>query len=121
MVYKQDLETKSKKIAIILAALAEYPHIGQACRKARVSVDTYRIWRRDDPELAAAHRQVLIYGDEHLEDVATEKALKDRDTTMIIFLLKTRLRDRYADRVEHTGPAGEPIQIILAQREDGPQ
>jgi hypothetical protein len=121
MAFKQDPQIKSKKIAIILAALQEYPHIGDACRKARIGVDTYRLWRKADPELAEAHREAMLGGDEHLEDAAMQKALKDKDTTMIIFLLKTRIRDRYADRLEHTGAAGSPIQIVLAQREDGPQ
>lgn len=121
MVNMQNMEMKEAKIAIILEALGEYPHIGNACKKARITRETLRRWRKLDPDLDQAVRRALLEGDEVLEDVAMEEAIKKRNATLIIFLMKTRIRDRYGDRMEHTGSGGSPIQIVLAQREDGPQ
>lgn len=56
-----------------------------------------------------------------IERTAMRKAIEDRDTTLLIFLLKTRRRNVYQERVEHTGEAGAPLTILIREREDGPQ
>lgn len=38
------------------------------------------------------------------------------DTTAAIFWLKNRRPDQWRDRIEHSGPAGEPIQFIMQNR-----
>ncbi len=46
-----------------------------------------------------------------LEDAAVERAIKEKSDTMIIFLLKSRRKEKYAERTEHTGKGGGPITL----------
>jgi hypothetical protein len=90
-----------EKAEVLLAALRERPVYGAACRKARISRNAFNEWRRDDPEF---NRRVLAArdeGDDAIEDALATRALKD-DTTAAIFLMKSRRRETYGDRIDHT-------------------
>jgi hypothetical protein len=49
-------------------------------------------------------------GTDLLEDVAVRRAM-DHSDTLLIFLLKGRRKERYAERQEHTGKDGGPITL----------
>lgn len=93
-----------KNRKIILERLREFPHHGKAidgiCSRA-----SYCVWRRDDPEFDAEIEEAISQGDVRLEDALIDRAIEDKDTTALIFALKTRKRDRYGDRqaIEHSG------------------
>lgn len=55
-----------------------------------------------------------------IERTAMQKAIQDKDTALLIFLLKTRRRATYQERVEHTGDNGGPLVIQFTERKDGP-
>lgn len=96
----QTIRTPEKEKAI-LAALRERPVYASACRKARVSRAAFNDWKRDDPAFAARVKEASDEGLDALEDALAGRGLKD-DTTAAIFLLKSRRRDTYGDKIDHT-------------------
>jgi hypothetical protein len=50
-------------------------------------------------------------GTDSLENAAVERAIKGKSDTMIIFLLKSRRKEKYAERQEHTGKNGGPSTL----------
>lgn len=93
-----------KNRRIILERLREFPHHGNAI-KGICSRSTYCVWRNDDKEFNREIELALAEGDVVLEDALINRAIEDKDTTALIFALKTRKRDRYGDRqhIEHSG------------------
>lgn len=93
-----------KNRKIILERLREFPHHGKAIEDI-CSRSTYCLWRREDPEFDAEVEEAISQGDVRLEDALIDRAINDKDTTALIFALKTRKRDRYGDRqqIEHSG------------------
>lgn len=66
--------------------------------------------RRDEPEIAEAIKRGRYYAVDAAE-IALQEQVKSKDTTAIIFTLKTQGKDRgYVERVEQTGKDGEPIK-----------
>lgn len=55
-----------------------------------------------------------------IERTAMQKAIQDKDTALLIFLLKTRRRAIYQERQEITGAEGSPLTIVIRERSDGP-
>ncbi len=94
--------TKNRKI--ILERLREFPHHTNAI-KGICSRSSYCDWRNDDPEFDAEVEAAISQGDVRLEDALIDRAITDKDTTALIFALKTRKRDRYGDKqsIEHSG------------------
>lgn len=84
-----------------------------ACAEAGVPRSTFYKWREGDPDFKEAV--------EELQDVAidtVESALfgriKDKDTTAMIFYLKTKGKKRgYVERQEFTGRDGDGIEIVM--------
>jgi len=66
-----------------------------------------------DRELALGDAKALS----QIAKAAFERGVIDKDTSMLIFLCKTRLGWRDVQRVENTGPNGGPIQIEESPRE----
>ena len=111
-----------KKAAVILDALSGLAGKGEAAHKAGISRKTLYNWRDANPDFAEALADVDEGVTDLVEAAALRKAIRDGDTTMQIFLLKTRRRDVYGDRIvnELTGKDGAPLTIVLAERPDGP-
>lgn len=79
-------------------------------------------WRARHSEFAHAADAAIEAGTDRLEDIAVKRAEEQSDT-LLIFLLKARRRDKYGDRqqLEHTGKDGQPLTIVIGERQDGPQ
>jgi hypothetical protein len=89
--------TRTTKKERLLAELAEAQSITAACDEAGVKRRTYYQWYKDDPDFAAAADDALEQGTDGLEDEAVRRAKSGSDT-LLIFLLKARRPDKYADR-----------------------
>ncbi|MFK7088674.1 hypothetical protein AAFM71_07640 [Chromobacterium violaceum] len=118
-----------EKVAAFLDALSESANVSSAAKKIKVSrTHLYRL-RDEDEEFAAAWNEAVQLGTAALEDEAVRRAkvgtlrpvfykgekcgeIREYSDTLLIFLLKARDPDKYADRVrkELTGPGGGPIQ-----------
>lgn len=111
-----------KKAALILDALSGLAGKGEAAKAAGISRKTLYNWRDANPDFAEALEDVDEGVTDLVESSALRKAIREGDTTMQIFLLKTRRRDIYGDRqtLEHTGKDGAPLTITIAERSDGP-
>lgn len=112
----------AKKGAFILDAIASLAPKGEAARLAGVSRKTLYNWRDANPEFAEALDDVDEGITDVIEATALKKAIRDGDTTMLIFLLKTRRSSMYGERssVALTGKDGSPLIITIAERPDGP-
>jgi hypothetical protein len=71
-------------------------------------------WRKKDEQFNADWDDAVEQGTDLLEDVAVRRA-KDHSDTLLIFLLKARRKERYADRQEHTGKEGGPITLQIGR------
>ena len=91
-----------EKDAVILQALREKPTYSSAARKARISRTTLTNWRQDDPDFAAACELAREAGMDAIEDKLVDRAMKN-DTTAAIFMLKSWRRERYGDKLQHSG------------------
>lgn len=117
---------------IFLDAFAACGVITTAARAANTTRPTVANWRKNDPDFAAAFLEAEEEAADYLEQEATrravegvtrqkmlgsgENALLVEETTysdpLLMFLLKARRPDRFADRSksEISGPDGKPIQ-----------
>lgn len=86
--------------------------VAAAAQAAKVSRETVYLYKRENEEFQKRWAESEALGFAVLEDVATKRAMKSSDT-LVIFLLKTRGRDKYGDVVEnrHTGDAEKPVTI----------
>jgi len=93
---------------LYLAALVEKAGLKYAARRTVGSInwDTIELWKRQDPEFAEAEAKAIAQGTADFGDVAEAalvKQVQSGDTTAIIFVLKTRFRNRgYAEKQEIT-------------------
>lgn len=100
----------SNKKALLEALEKCYGNISQACLEAGVSRQTFYNYK-DDPEFAKAIEEVNESAIDHVEGKLFNR-IDEKDTTAIIFFLKTRAKKRgYVERQEHTGPDGESLFI----------
>lgn len=102
-----------EKQQAILDALREKPSFSAACRKAKISRQTFYRWRHDDPAFDAAVLKAREEGLDALEDALATRGMQN-DTTAAIFLLKSHRREVYGDRqhIEHSGEIATPITTI---------
>ena len=106
-------KTNANKKKAIEALRSTAGNITAACTAANISRTQFHKWRNEDPEFA----QVIADVSESAIDMgetALMKQIQDGNTACIIFLLKTRGKDRgYVERVEHDhrGKDGGPIQF----------
>lgn len=100
-----------EKKSIFLDALRDGNSVAYSAKKAGVTRKTMYVWRKADAEFSEAWDEALDEGTDGLEDEAIKRAKNGSDTLMI-FMLKARRREVYADLVKqwHSGPNDKPIQ-----------
>lgn len=118
-----------EKLAQFLEVLANTANVSVAAKKIRIDRSHMYRLRAEDEEFAAAWDEAVKLGTAALEDEAVRRAkdgtlkpvfyrgekvgtIREYSDTLLIFLLKSRDPDKYADRVkkELTGPGGGPVQ-----------
>ncbi len=107
-----------KKDALFLEALHNGAPISLAAKAAAYGRTSIYQWRKDDPDFAAAWDEALDEGTDLLEDEALRRAkdgvdeprfyegricgyVRKYSDTLLIFLLKARRPEKYADRAGH--------------------
>lgn len=119
----------AEKMARFLEVLSNTANVSAAAKTIRVSRGHLYEVRGNDDDFAAAWDEAVKLGTSALEDEAVRRAMdgtlkpvfykgqkcgtiREYSDTLLIFLLKARDPDKYADRVrkELTGPGGGPIQ-----------
>lgn len=85
----------------VIKALKKYrTNISLACEACRISRNAFNEMRKN-PLFDQAVNDEINAVDDLIESGALKKALQEGDTTMLIFLLKTRLKHRgYVERTE---------------------
>lgn len=118
-----------KKLARFLEALAETGNVRQAASRSTLSRHLLYDYRKRHEDFATAWNDALQSAMELvLEPEAIRRAVdgvsepvfhqgtriatvKKYSDTLLIFLLKGGLKEKYAERTEHTGKEGGPIQV----------
>jgi hypothetical protein len=84
---------------LLVAKLARGYSIAAACRAERIARSTYYEWRDSDPGFASLADAAIEAGTDLLEDEAKRRAIGPGGSdTLLIFLLKARRPDKYAER-----------------------
>lgn len=123
-----DRRTVKKRQADFLAQFMELAAVSPACRKAKVPRRNIYLWLKTDPLFKEAFDEVVPIANAALEDEAVRRAytgvikpiyqggkkvgsVKEYSDTLLIFLMKGRMPEKYKDRIanEHTGKDGAPI------------
>ena len=87
--------------------------VTDACRKVGIARKTHYEWYNEDKEY---HKSVDDLGQVALDfaESMLYKKMRDKDTTAIIFYLKTKGKKRgYIERQEITGKDGDPIIPVI--------
>lgn len=98
-----------------LTAFRNVPTLRYACEVAKVERNTVYRHRREMPEFASAYLEAEKEGLERIETNAMIKANKG-DTVMQIFMLKSRIPDKYGER---TKSMNVNVNLDLAALTDG--
>jgi len=93
--------------------------VTEACEHASVTRAAYYVWRTDDPAFAKALKDIPEIINERLEKTALEIALQERDGKMIRFLLKTRMPEKYGDKLALFGEVYHHIEQVEIIKERG--
>ena len=109
-----------KKGEVVLEALRNRLGAAAAAKSVGVSRQTLYNWRDENPDFNSAWDDIQESITDEIERSAISRAIEG-DTTLSIFMLKTRRRDVYQERIEHTGEGGSPLTIVIRERGDGPQ
>ena len=96
-----------------------------ACRKARISRDTFYKRCLNDPDLARRKDEARMIGiNNRVEDAEDMlfQLVQEKNPVAVLFTLKSHKRDTYGEhqRLEHTGKDGAPLTISFSERPDGP-
>jgi hypothetical protein len=83
-----------------LTTLSEGMSVKAACQKAGYSRTTAYLHREQDPEFRRAWDEAIEEGTDELEDTAYQRA-KDNSDTLLIFTLKGRRPQKWADKHQH--------------------
>ena len=106
-------QLSTKKRVFIEAWIKSFGNVSQACRSAKIGRTTYYNWMNDDP----VFKETLESEDirEQFKDFIEGQLLlkaQAKDTTMLIFLAKTQLKDRgYVERTEQEQIGGIKIEM----------
>jgi hypothetical protein len=118
-----------QKLARFLVALAETGNVRLAASRCTLDRATIYRYRQTHPDFAQAWKDALESAMELvLEPEAMRRAVtgvkepvyyqgqqvgavQRYSDTLLIFLLKGGLKEKYAERTEHTGKEGGPIQV----------
>jgi len=103
-----------EKGATVLETLAAKQGAANAANAVGVTRKTVYNWRDAHPEFKDAFDDIQESITDELETTAVGKALAG-DVTMLIFMLKSRRREIYGDKVvnEHTGKDGAPLKVVI--------
>jgi hypothetical protein len=123
-----DRRTVKKRQADFLAQFMELAAVSPACRKAKVPRGNIYLWQKNDLEFKQAFDEACVVANAALEDEAIRRGyegvlkpiyqggkkvgtVREYSDTLLIFLMKGRMPEKYKDRVanEHTGKDGAPI------------
>ncbi len=99
-----------EKKAKFLSVLAEGGSVTQAARAIGMARKNIYAWRNKDEQSKADWEDAVEQGMDCLEDEVGRGA-KDHSNSLLIFLLKARRKEKYAERQEHTGKDGGPITL----------
>lgn len=110
-----------EKAAAALAVLEKGNGAAAAAEAVGVDRRTLYNWRDQNDNFRKQWDDAQESITDAIERTAMQKAIQDKDTTLLIFLLKTRRRSTYRESVEHTGDSDAPLTILIREREDGPK
>lgn len=109
-------EEKGQKL---LAKLAQGYSITTACKSENIGRRSYYEWREADPEFAKAADEAIECGIDLLEDEANRRAKGPMGSdTLLIFLLKSKRRAVYGDKIEHTGAFTNTVELVGVAADD---
>jgi hypothetical protein len=90
-----------KKQALVNAMKKYFSNITSACDACHISRATFYSWYNKDSLFRENIDDLRMLLDDNIETTAISKCLNDRDTTMLIFMLKTRMKARgYVEKTE---------------------
>lgn len=91
-------------------------YICAAAKKTGVHVSQVWRWRQEDEAFRKLFDETRILAEQHiiakLEDEADRRGMKSSDT-LLIFRLKALAPDKYRERLEHSGPGGGPLEVVV--------
>ena len=118
-------EIAHAKKRAMLGAIAHCLSVAKACAQLGIPRKTHYIWCHTDPQYAAAVVQARALGAEWLEDLAIQRATAGEhpSDTLLIFLLKGALPDKYRDqqRREAGSEVSELLKAVLLELAERPQ
>lgn len=98
---KYRLNTRQKKNLFLKALDARLLNVTKACEAASICRSLAYKWRENDPEFKAKWEEVEEAFKDKIETCMFTKAITEQDNTMLIWLSKTKLRDRgYVEKIE---------------------
>ena len=84
--------------------------IYKTCKEMPIPVSTYLYWMNHDKDFELEVKSILEVVKDEVELLLKQK-IREKDTTSIIFYLKTKAKDRgYVERMEQTGKDGGAIE-----------
>ena len=87
-----------KKRGFLLAFCGTF-NITQSAQVVGIDRTLHYLWKQEDPDYVEAFQLAGILGAESLQDIAVERASEDSDT-LLIFLLKGAMPEKYRERYE---------------------
>ena len=101
MAQKFRIPVKKKKEIFLHALDARLLNVTKACEAANISRSIAYRWKERDEDFRKQWEEVEEAFKDKLETVMFSKALTEQDNTMLIWLSKTKMRDRgYVERLE---------------------
>lgn len=95
------MNTRQKKILFLKALDARLLNVTKACEAVSISRALAYKWRESDPEFKSKWEEVEEAFKDKIETCMFTKAITEQDNTMLIWLSKTKLRDRgYVEKFE---------------------
>lgn len=98
---KKSITTKEKKKKFVNAFAARLCNVSKVCELVGISRQTFYRWRDEDDKFKKEIQdaQEKFYDD--IETTMYNKAIVEKDTTMLIWLSKTKMKHRgYVEKVE---------------------
>lgn len=130
-------KSRQQKKKAFLAAFAEVGNITRAAELAGVSRAMHYDWLRDDPDYPALFQAADQQACDRLEQEARRRAVEgtlkpvfqggkkvgvvqEYSDTLLIFLMKGAMPERYKDRVhsEVSAPGGGPVEVAFVSGDD---
>lgn len=104
------IESDSVKKEFLKALQENDGFIYKTCKKIAIAPSTHFLWMEKD----SSYKRSVEAINEFLKDEAEEQLrnkIREKDTTSVIFYLKTKAKDRgYVERTETTGKDGGAIE-----------